>query len=163
MIHEFDLDNDNADEVIEAMVRLQDLAFGEGWGGAAFMRDQIVLGGKVLLLTEPLGEGGAGEEGQELVVGGRRALVGMRIFMPPGSWGAETFADLAPCSRDEWKALGFSQETLALARSIIIHPKRQRRGLGERLLVRSLEWAKVIQIMSLSVPLSAFSSIFVVF
>lgn len=124
---EFD---DEEKKTLQGMAALTDLQFGEGWGDFDSLGRQLKEGARALVLEKDEEEDGSS------------TVVGMRVFNPPGTWNVSCWPDLAPCSVELWRDKGFRLETMSLARSIIIHPSYQRRGLGEKLLRESFKLAK---------------------
>lgn len=122
------------EEHLPMVIALQDVAFGAGWSTLDELRAKCDLGGASVALCEDaaLGEAFRVRDGQY--------VCGYRAFAPPGTWQVGLWADMAPCSEEQWRQLGF--QSLALAKAIIVHPDMQGRGIGEQLMRGSFERAR---------------------
>jgi GNAT superfamily N-acetyltransferase len=115
----------------------KDLVFAEGWSTFEDFAKKCAFGGALVAWKD--GNDGSNDLEAALVVESR-VVVAFQVFFPPGTWFPDSFADMAPCSPEKWKALGFAN--LALGKAVCVHPKMQGLGIGEMLFKASFDLAR---------------------
>ena len=123
-------------EHVPMMMRLEDAEYGVGWSTAEQIAERCRGGCGLVALCR---SGVLEDAGAEFRCGDD-SVVGMRLFAPPGQWRPGECSDMAPCSVERWRELGFV--SLALARAVVVHRAAQGRGIGERLMKESFRRAR---------------------
>ncbi len=118
------------------MLALEDAEYGPGWSTVELIAERLRGGCGLVAVAEDA----EGVDEQFRLASGE-AVVGMRLFSPPTGWAIDA-PDMAPCSPDRWRELGF--RSLALARAIVVHRSFQGRGVGQRLMAESFRRAREV-------------------